>query len=78
MELERILPLSKGVLSQDDVVSAAQAEFFGAPISQTFLGSDIGTVKLVTIFLNCIYVINDIYNPASINDKGNAKDGFIK
>jgi YidC/Oxa1 family membrane protein insertase len=44
-------PVKHGVLSQDDVVSAAQAEFFGAPISQTFLGSDITTVKIVTVFL---------------------------
>ncbi len=42
---------TKGVLTKADGISAAQAEFFGAPISQTFLGSDIGTVKLVTIFL---------------------------
>ncbi len=44
-------PVKHGVLSQDDVVSAAQAKFFGAPISQTFLGSDITTVKLVTVIL---------------------------
>ncbi|MEY3859531.1 MAG: hypothetical protein RL568_961 [Actinomycetota bacterium] len=42
---------TKGVLTKEDGISAAQAEFFGAP---------------------------NIYNPASINDKGNAKDGFIK
>ena len=42
---------AKGVLTTEDGISAAQAEFFGAPISQTFLGSDIGTVKLVTIIL---------------------------
>jgi YidC/Oxa1 family membrane protein insertase len=44
-------PVKHGVLSQEDVVSAAQAKFFGAPISQTFLGSDITTVKLVTVIL---------------------------
>ena len=44
-------PVKHGVLSQGDVVSAAQAEFFGAPISQTFLGSDITTVKIVTVIL---------------------------
>ena len=44
-------PVKHGVLSQEDVVSAAQAEFFGAPISQTFLGSDITTVKIVTVIL---------------------------
>jgi len=30
---------------------AAKAEFFGAPISQTFLGSSQGIVKIVTVFL---------------------------
>lgn len=44
-------PVKHGVLSQDDVVSAANAKFFGAPISQTFLGTDITTVKLVAVFL---------------------------
>ena len=44
-------PVKHGVLTQDDVVSAAQAQFFGAPISQTFLGSDITTVKIVTVIL---------------------------
>ena len=44
-------PVAHGVLTQQDVVNAAQAKFFGAPISQTFLGSTSGTVKLVTVIL---------------------------
>ena len=40
-----------GFLKGDYLVSAAQAKFFGAPISQTFLGSDSTTVKIVTICL---------------------------
>ena len=44
-------PVKHGVLTQADVVSAAQAKFFNAPISQTFLGSDITTVKIVTVIL---------------------------
>jgi YidC/Oxa1 family membrane protein insertase len=44
-------PVKHGVLTQDDVVSAANAKFFGAPISQTFLGTDITTVKVVTVIL---------------------------
>jgi YidC/Oxa1 family membrane protein insertase len=44
-------PVKHGVLSQEDVVSAANATFFGAPISQTFLGTDITTVKIVTVIL---------------------------
>ena len=44
-------PIKHGVLTQEDVVSAANATFFGAPISQTFLGSDITIVKVVTVIL---------------------------
>ena len=44
-------PIAHGVLTQKDVVNAAQAKFFGAPISETFLGSTSGTVKLVTVLL---------------------------
>ena len=44
-------PVKHGVLTQSDVVSAANATFFGAPISQTFLGTDITTVKIVTVIL---------------------------
>ncbi len=44
-------PVKHGVLSQDDVVSAAAAKFFGAPISDTFLGTNITTVKIVTVCL---------------------------
>ena len=44
-------PVKHGVLTQADVVNAAQAKFFGAPISETFLGSDKVTVKIVTVLL---------------------------
>ena len=44
-------PIAHGVLTQQDVVNAAQAKFFGAPISQTFLGTTSGTVKIVTVIL---------------------------
>jgi YidC/Oxa1 family membrane protein insertase len=44
-------PVKHGVLTQNDVVSAANATFFGAPISQTFLGTDITVVKIVTVIL---------------------------
>jgi len=40
-----------GFLKGDYLVSAAQAKFFGAPISETFLGSDKVTVKIVTVLL---------------------------
>ena len=40
-----------GFLKSEYLVSAAQAKFFGAPISETFLGSDKITVKIVTVLL---------------------------
>jgi YidC/Oxa1 family membrane protein insertase len=68
-------PIARGYLKGEYLESAAQAKFFGAKISETFLGSDDLKVKLVTVAHLC-YVSNNIYNPASIDDKGNAKDGF--
>jgi YidC/Oxa1 family membrane protein insertase len=44
-------PVKHGVFTQADVVNAAQAKFFGAPISETFLGTSSATVKIVTVFL---------------------------
>ena len=46
-------PRGYGVLEGESelLASAANAKFFGAPISETFLGTDITTVKLVTILL---------------------------
>ena len=44
-------PIARGFLKGEYLASAAQAEFFGAKISQTFLGSDDLKVKLVTVFL---------------------------
>ncbi len=44
-------PVAHGVLTQADVVNAAHATIFGAPISATFLGSTSGAVKLVTVIL---------------------------
>ena len=41
----------RGVLTKEDVLSAANAKFLGAPISETFLGTTSGTVKLVTVLL---------------------------
>jgi YidC/Oxa1 family membrane protein insertase len=44
-------PQARGVLTSEIAAQMAKAEFFGAPISQTFLGSSNGTVKIVTVFL---------------------------
>ena len=44
-------PIARGFMKGEYLVSAAQAKFFGAPISDKFLGSDITTVKIVTVIL---------------------------
>jgi len=44
-------PIARGFLKGDYLESAAQAKFFGAKISETFLGSDDMKVKLVTVLL---------------------------
>ena len=44
-------PQARGVLTSEIAAQMAKAEFFGAPISQTFLGSSDTTVKIVTVFL---------------------------
>ena len=44
-------PQARGVFTSEIAAQMAKAEFFGAPISQTFLGSSDGTVKIVTVFL---------------------------
>ena len=44
-------PIARGFMKGEYLASAAQAKFFGAPISDKFLGSDITTVKIVTVVL---------------------------
>jgi len=44
-------PIARGFLKGDYLDSAAQARFFGAKISETFLGSPDTTVKIVTVIL---------------------------
>ena len=44
-------PIARGFLKGDYLDSAAQATFFGAKISQTFLGSPDTNVKIVTVIL---------------------------
>ncbi len=66
-------PVKYGVLTQDDVVSAANATFFGAPISQTFLGTDITTVKIVTVFLIFIMSLTTFTTQRQLMLKGMPK-----
>jgi YidC/Oxa1 family membrane protein insertase len=44
-------PIARGFLKGEYLESAAQATFFGAKISQSFLGSTDTTVKIVTVLL---------------------------
>lgn len=66
-------PVKHGVLTQEDVVSAANAKFFGAPISDTFLGTDITTVKLVTILLIALMSITTFTTQRQLMTKGMPK-----
>jgi YidC/Oxa1 family membrane protein insertase len=66
-------PVRHGVFTQEDVLNAAQAKFFGAPISQTFLSSDITTVKLVTIVLIAFMSLTTFTTQRQLMTKGMPK-----
>jgi YidC/Oxa1 family membrane protein insertase len=66
-------PVRHGVLTQDDVVSAANAKFFGAPISDTFLGTNITTVKIVTILLIALMSLTTFTTQRQLMTKGMPK-----
>jgi len=66
-------PKGLGVLTDSDAKSAAQAEFFGAPISETFLGSSNGTVKLVTVLLIAFMSITTFTTQRQLMVKGMPK-----
>jgi YidC/Oxa1 family membrane protein insertase len=44
-------PIARGFLKGEYLDSAAQAKFFGAKISESFLGTDLLSVKIVTVIL---------------------------
>ena len=66
-------PVRHGVFTQEDVMNAAQAKFFGAPISQTFLSSVITTVKLVTIVLIAFMSLTTFTTQRQLMTKGMPK-----
>jgi YidC/Oxa1 family membrane protein insertase len=66
-------PVPHGVLTQADVANAAQAKFFGAPISETFLGSTNSNVKLVTILLIAFMSITTFTTQRQLMVKGMPK-----
>ena len=64
---------TKGVLTKEDGISAAQAEFFGAPISQTFMGTEITTVKVVTAALIIFMSLTTFTTQRQLMTKGMPK-----
>jgi YidC/Oxa1 family membrane protein insertase len=66
-------PIARGFLKGDYLTSAAQAEFFGAKISETFLGSDDITVKLVTVLLIFIMSATTFTTQRQLMTKGMPK-----
>lgn len=66
-------PVKHGVLTQEDVVSAANAKFFGAPISDTFLGTNITTVKIVTVCLIALMSLTTFTTQRQLMTKGMPK-----
>ena len=66
-------PLGRGALSTELAAQAAKAEFFGAPISQTFLGSSDGIVKIVTVFLIALMSLTTFTTQRQLMVKGMPK-----
>ena len=66
-------PVAHGVLTESDVVSAAHATIFGAPISATFLGSSNITVKVVTVVLIAFMSITTFTTQRQLMLKGMPK-----
>ena len=66
-------PLGRGVLTSNLASQAAQAEFFGARISQTFLGSTDSTVKIVTIVLIALMSLTTFTTQRQLMVKGMPK-----
>ena len=66
-------PQARGALTQELAAQAAQAKFFGAPISQTFLGSTSGTVKIVTVLLIALMSVTTFTTQRQLMVKGMPK-----
>jgi len=66
-------PQARGVLTTELAAQAAKAEFFGAPISQTFLGSSNATVKIVTVFLIALMSVTTFTTQRQLMVKGMPK-----
>jgi YidC/Oxa1 family membrane protein insertase len=62
-----------GFMKGDYLTSAAQAKFFGSPISETFLGSDQLTVKIVTVALIALMSATTFTTQKQLMTKGMPK-----
>jgi YidC/Oxa1 family membrane protein insertase len=62
-----------GFMKDDYLKSAAQAKFFGAKISETFLGSDTPTVKIVTVLLIALMSATTFTTQKQLMTKGMPK-----
>jgi YidC/Oxa1 family membrane protein insertase len=66
-------PQARGVLTTELAAQAAKAEFFGAPISQTFLGTSNSTVKIVTVLLIALMSLTTFTTQRQLMVKGMPK-----
>jgi YidC/Oxa1 family membrane protein insertase len=66
-------PQARGVLTNELAAQAAQAEFFGARISHTFLGSADSTVKIVTVLLIALMSLTTFTTQRQLMVKGMPK-----
>ena len=66
-------PQARGALTTELAAQAAKAEFFGAPISQTFLGSSNTTVKIVTVLLIALMSLTTFTTQRQLMVKGMPK-----
>ena len=62
-----------GFMKGDYLTSAAQAKFFGSPISESFLGSDQMTVKIVTVALIALMSATTFTTQKQLMTKGMPK-----
>lgn len=62
-----------GFMKGEYLTSAAEAKFFGSPISETFLGSDQIIVKIVTVFLILVMSATTFTTQKQLMTKGMPK-----
>ncbi len=66
-------PQARGALTDELAAQAAQAKFFGALISEKFLGTSNGTVKIVTVLLIALMSLTTFTTQRQLMVKGMPK-----